>query len=340
MMHRYRQFITTSLIIIITLQTLSISLYKLEASAQLQSYWEEGEEMPTYRTEIAGDIIDGKIYVIGGADYQGIGVMDIVEIYDTENDEWSKAAPLPYPLDHTAAITYDGKLYVIGGFLEDKVPTDKVLIYDPEQDEWTEGTPLPSPRGALTAEVINGTIYAVGGIGADHLPVQTNEAYEINTDTWSSKTPLPGPKHHLSSAVVDGKLHVLGGRLFGNGEPSEINESLTSFDDNLRYDPETDKWTSMESMLIRRSGFSAVSLNNEIFVFGGQGPAGAYDSIERYDPETNKWVKEPNMPSKRSGLVAVPHDDRVYVFGGQFEGLQARNVNEIFYPNFDDSPIQ
>lgn len=307
-------------------------VWAIDAEGVDGSIWEKGEEMPIHRTEIAADLLDNKIYVIGGADYQKDGVIDTVEVYDPEKNEWTAAAPLPIPIDHTSAVAYDGKLYLVGGFLEDKVSTDKLFIYDPNEDTWTEGSPLPSPRGALTAEVINGTIYAVGGVNKDHQPVNTNEAYDIKTNTWTTREPIPGPKHHVASAVVDGELYVLGGRLFGNGEPSEINESLTNFDDNWRYDPEKNKWTSLEPMSIKRSGFTATSLNGQIYVFGGQGTEGSYNSVERYDPITNKWYGEPVMPTERSGSASVAYKDRIYVFGGQHNGLEALNVNEIFIP--------
>ncbi len=296
------------------------------------SEWELGEEMPTHRTEIAADLLDDKIYVFGGADYQKDGVIDTVEVYDPETNTWTTAAPLPIPIDHTSAVAYDGKLYLVGGFLENKVSTDKLFIYDPIENKWTMGSPLPSPRGALTAEVINGTIYAIGGVNKDHQPVNTNEAYDVKANAWTTREPIPGPKHHIASAVVDGKLYVLGGRLFGNGEPSEINESLTNFDDNWRYDPEKNTWIQLESMPIKRSGFTATSLNDRIYVFGGQGTEGSYNYVERYDPITNKWNSEPSMPTERSGSASVAFNDRIYVFGGQHQGLEALNVNEVLIP--------
>ncbi len=306
------------------------SIWTNDAEGVDVSSWEVGEEMPTHRTEIAADLLDNRIYVLGGADYQKDGVIDTVEVYDPEKNTWTTAAPLPIPIDHTSAVAYNGKLYLVGGFLENKISTDKLFIYDPNENKWTEGNPLPSPRGALTAEVINGTIYAMGGVNKDHQPVNTNEAYDVKTNTWTAREPIPGPKHHVASAVVDGKLYVLGGRLFGNGEPSEINESLTNFDDNWRYDPEKNKWMPLESMSIRRSGFTATSLNDQIYVFGGQGTEGSYNSVERYDPITNKWYGEPAMPTERSGSASVAYKDRIYVFGGQHKGLEALNVNEIF----------
>ena len=53
----------------------------------------------------------------------------------------------------------------------------------------------------------------------------------------------------------------------------DIDESLSNFDRNEMYDPQTDSWTILEPMHIKRSGFAAaVPSDGNIYVFGGQDP--------------------------------------------------------------------
>jgi Uncharacterized protein conserved in bacteria len=301
------------------------------------STWTTGEKMPTPRTELLADAIGQKIYAIGGVDFSkgGRGQLSIVEIYDTKKNEWiTSAEPLPQAIDHSAAVAYNGKIYVAGGYLEGKVPTDKLFIYDSKKDEWVEGKPLPSPRGALTAEFINGTLYAVGGLNSSQIPVNTNEAYDPETNTWTTRAPMPTARHHLASAVIDGKLFAMGGRILGDGVPSEdMDALLTNFNRNEMYDPETDTWIVKQPMFDKRSGFAATSANGQIYVFGGQGVEKTLDSVEKYNPATNKWTFEPSMPSERMGLEAVTVDNKIYTIGGQIptdSGLVALDLNEIF----------
>jgi N-acetylneuraminic acid mutarotase len=83
--------------------------------------------MPTPRSEIAGVALNGKIYIIGGFDENGLSTTT-VEVYDPIADKWTTAAPLPQPLDHTAVASYDGKLYVVGGgYLSPDTLSDKII---------------------------------------------------------------------------------------------------------------------------------------------------------------------------------------------------------------------
>ena len=188
-------------------------------------------------------LLNGKIYVIGGSDENGI--TDSVDYYDPKTDEWGVTMPLPEPRDHIGVATFNGKLYAVGGFDQADIPTDQLLIYDPEIDEWQEGKSMPTARGALATGFINGTLYAVGGVDSTHNVVSTNEAYDPETDTWTERSPMPTARHHLASSVVDGKLYAIGGRLLGNGIPRPVNEALSNFNDNEAYDPKQDSWTNI-----------------------------------------------------------------------------------------------
>jgi N-acetylneuraminic acid mutarotase len=122
------------------------------SSSTAQSFWATGAPMPSPRSEIAGAILDSKIYIIGGFDESGRS-STTVDLYDPIIDKWTSATPLPLPLDHSAATSHDGKLYVVGGgYLNRDDLSNKLFIYDHTSNKWTEGANLPTARGALTAK--------------------------------------------------------------------------------------------------------------------------------------------------------------------------------------------
>jgi N-acetylneuraminic acid mutarotase len=278
--------------------------------------------MPTPRTEIAADLVGDNMYIIGGFDKSG-RVTDIVEVYNIKNNSWTKVTPIPQPLHHTSAASYNGKIYVAGGYTDSWAPTNKLFIYDPIHNKWQEGKPMPTARGALNANFINETLYAVGG--SSDKPLPTNEAYDPSANTWKHKAPMPTARHHAASSVIDGELYVIGGRISG---------SLDNVDVNEMYDPIQDRWviSNLEPMPSKRSGIAAASINNSIYVFGGEEPFKTFNNNERYDVKSNKWTTELPMPTARHGLAAVAIGDKIYVIGGGPEpGLSVTKVNEIFH---------
>ena len=308
------------------------------ATPNNELFWTEGEEMPTPRTEVLAEAINGKIYAIAGVDYSegGAGQLDIVEVYDTTNNVWiGNAEPLPVSIDHSAAVQFEGKIYIVGGFRGmEKKPSDTLFIYDPSKDEWTEGARLPSPRGALAADFVNGTLYAYGGLDSSQTPVTTNWAYSPRNNTWAEKAPMPTARHHVASAVVDGKIYAIGGRTLGDGEapPGDVDVAESNFNVNEMYDPKTDTWITKQPMLEKRSGFGAAAYNGQIYVFGGQAVDGVFESVEKYDPSSDKWTNLTSLPSPRMGLEAVPVGNKIYTIGGQIsgnDGLISLDVNEI-----------
>lgn len=303
------------------------------------SYWTSEDNMPDTRNELTAVELDDLIYVMGGEDIASGGDQkSSIEVYDISKEKWIKKdiAPLPIPLDHTASAVYDDKIYVAGGFLERKVPTDKLFIYDIKKNKWKEGHSLPTPIGAaLGAEFVNGTMYIIGGVNASQAPVNSNFAYDPKTDSWEIKSPMPTARHHLQIVSIDEKIFALGGRILGDGIRSEdIDPTLTNFDRNEMYDPKTNKWTVKEPMLTKRSGFAAaVPEDGNIYVFGGQGVRKVENRVEKYDPKLDKWTFEKNMPLARYGIKAVPYGDKIYIFGGQVLEPEKipLNLNQVFH---------
>lgn len=313
-------------IVILPILAISIISVPLGISYTVAQQWSEAEPMPTARSEIAATNKGDDIYVIGGLDESG-DPMDVVEIYNVQDNSWKSVAPLPKPLHHTAATSFDGKIYVVGGFLSREwIPTSYLFIYDPVDNIWKEGEPMPSPRGALNALFVNGILYAIGGQDQNGV-LNVNEAYDPSTNSWASKSPLPTSRHHAASAAVDNKIYVTGGRtvMFSPSENVNVNEM---------YDTEKNKWITVESMPSKRSGIAAAAVNNSVFVFGGEDLTKSYDSNEEYDTQEDKWISQQPIPTARHGLAAVSVGDRVFVIGGGVHpGLSTGNDNEVYSLN-------
>ncbi|MBI1930154.1 hypothetical protein HYR99_38625 [Candidatus Poribacteria bacterium] len=126
--------------------------------------WTRKAGMPTARRDLSTNMVDGKIYAIGGWDDKSL-----VEVYDPVTNTWARKADAPHPRGYSSASVVNGKIYVIGGGLDDivdflsRVAVSAVEAYDPETDTWTTKADMPTPRWSFSTSVVDGKIYAIGG---------------------------------------------------------------------------------------------------------------------------------------------------------------------------------
>lgn len=286
--------------------------------------WRDGPAIPTERSEVAAAVVDGTIYVLGGLALDG-HTLDTVEALPPQADTWEPRAPLLLPRDHLAAVAVDGLLYAVAGspgwFGQDTSTT--LWCYDPATDTWDLRAPLPLGRAAHAAAALDGRIYVLGGIGPEP---QRTMIYDIALDRWSFGAPLSRPREHLAAAAAGGRVYLIGGR-WGDVGNVDLLEA---------YVPATNTWQSLPSMPTARGGLAAVTLNNLIYVNGGEvldDTRVTFGQLEVFDPATEHWHSAPPAPVARHGLAAVARDGEFYVLaGGRLAGLEVSGVTEIFTP--------
>ncbi len=171
------------------------------------STWLPLAAMPTTRGYVATDVLNGKIYVVGG-NKGSLKSTTTFEVYDPVTNKWSALAPLPAPRNSPMAAGVNGKLYVFGGM--DTVngvwtAMDSVYCYDPLTNAWTTLNDMPSPRFSSGNVVHNGLVYLIGGGFAPLNTVGTNTMliYDPLNDSWSSGPSMPTARIYLGAAVWD-----------------------------------------------------------------------------------------------------------------------------------------
>lgn len=74
-----------------------------------------------------------------------------------------------------------------------------------------------------------------------------------------------------------------------------------------RFDPRTNRWSSVASMGTRRKHLGCAIYNNMIYAVGGRDDTTELSSAERYNPQTNQWQPIVAMTSRRSGVCMLFH---------------------------------
>lgn len=84
-----------------------------------------------------------------------------------------------------------------------------------------------------------------------------------------------------------------------------------------KYDPLTNKWTSLPRMNHARVGFGLVSIDDNIYAIGGSNDmTEPLTSVEVYNIYTNKWTQLPDMNLKRVWSSCCAVDKKIYVMAG------------------------
>lgn len=92
------------------------------------------------------------------------------------------------------------------------------------------------------------------------------------------------------------------------------------------YNPKTNIWMPIASMITRRSRAGATSLRKLLYVVGGYDGENDLASAECYNPLTNEWKLLTPMGTKRSCLGTCAFDGLLYVCGGEPLELSVKKI--------------
>ncbi|MGE4165101.1 MAG: Kelch repeat-containing protein, partial [Xanthobacteraceae bacterium] len=177
--------------------------------------WTALAAMPSKRGAAGAAVVDGKIFLLGGATVQPDtkdtaiqplrrhAIVGAVDEFDPKANTWRARTALPTPRSHAAVAMVGGKIYVIGGriasaFGEDGSDTDVVEAYDPARDLWSRPlAKMPAPRSAMGAANWRNRIVIAGGETSGASAVAASavvDCYEPDSNTWCSLASLPDPR--------------------------------------------------------------------------------------------------------------------------------------------------
>jgi hypothetical protein len=267
----------------------------------------------------------------------------LMQFYSIESNTWTTSTPLPRAMNHINAAVVDGRIYVLGGLADSNqsAPAWRAVgdsfVYTPSLGRWET---LPTirasdARGSAAVGVYGSLIVLAGGMtdlelsdaGAQN-SVDDVSIFDTKKRRWlhlpRRARRLPEARDHAGGAVVGEKMYVLGGRVQG-----QENIRGTVFVIDLE-DLGAGWKISRARMPTPRGGVAAGVIDEEVYVFGGEGnrevESGVFDQIEAYDTVRDCWEDAGRMRLPRHGTYAVGVGERIYVPGGgilQSAGLVA-----------------
>jgi hypothetical protein len=183
--------------------------------------WTRLPSMQQPRGGHAGDVIDGALFVVGGAPPAPasgyVQTYSTLEIYDFATREWTKGPDMPTSRHHTTAVAVEGRLLVFGGRREDDLAVDGVERFDPVSGAWERLDPLPLAVAAADAAATDRFAFLTGGAddtgwwdGAGYV---TPAAWVFDSEgRLVARLPdLRVPRHAHAAAIAAGRLFVFSG---------------------------------------------------------------------------------------------------------------------------------
>jgi N-acetylneuraminic acid mutarotase len=218
--------------------------------------WSPLPKLPWKLTSAGAAVVGSKIYVVGGADYDGVNG------FHTDADR-GKSTPR------------------LGA---------RMLVLDTQHlaAGWKELAQCPgTPRFVHAVQAVGERIYVIGG--ATGLPTYTvvdNWMFDTSTETWTRVRDLPiasGNFPKSSNLLFQNRYIVLpGGYQYGQvinpdgslrppyGKPSNLNKGTGLFNDVFVYDVESNRFGTADGMPIDNNLPMTVVRGERIYLLGGE----------------------------------------------------------------------
>lgn len=259
---------------------------------------------------------------------------DVTSDFGTTSDapvpSWMALAALPTPLEGHCSARIGDKIFTAYGFSSLSGDTNGLRIYDIPSNTWSLGpaAPLPVRSEGYRGVATGGKLYCIGGRanGPGGPPLNTLESFDPSTSTWTTLASMPDARAGTTAAVQGGSIFVFGGRK--GGTPCAVPTVTT--DTILRYDIDTNTWSTAGNLAVARSDATAASVGGLVYIFGGceGSPTTFLSSVEVYNPRTQAaTLLSVTMPGgARANAAAATFGNVIHITGGWREPLGVINV--------------
>ena len=181
-----------------------------------RGWTEHFPHMPTKRWKTVAVSTPNHLVVAGGKK-DNTTLLNIVEVMDIPNMEWSAVPSLPHPYSEASATICGGCIYILGGF-DNTGKTKSVLASTMTEllqrkrrsTSWRKLADAPVTRS--TCATVSGVLVAVGGLDSSNRKTSAIYAYNSATDSWDIVSNMPTAQYDRLVAILPtNEIIVVGG---------------------------------------------------------------------------------------------------------------------------------
>ncbi|MBG9774087.1 Kelch repeat-containing protein [Brevibacillus laterosporus] len=175
-----------------------------------------------------------------------------------------------------------------------------------EEMEWVKKAPMPTARYYVGGVVYDNKIYVYGGTSG-YGTHDIFEMYDPEKNEWQTLPSSSLARNGVAFVENQGKFYAMGGS--SDAGPTNLVEV---------FDPLSNQWTSAQSMPTPLRYVNGVSLDNNIYIFGGQDQDLKHNNlVYSFNPKTNSWITRKPMPFKGSSVPFIK-DNSIYVIHNNY----------------------
>jgi N-acetylneuraminic acid mutarotase len=157
--------------------------------------------MPQPRRNHRAEIVNGKLFILGGTTNQSKDATDSVVVYDFIKNEIKPCPSLPKPVLGMSTVTWGNTIIVVGGVGKNDQDLDDVIMYHTETGQSDRLPSLIHKRYGPSTVIMHDVIIVLGGHSDKEGYLNSVESFTMRDDQWKE---LPGmkEKRHRATAVV------------------------------------------------------------------------------------------------------------------------------------------
>jgi N-acetylneuraminic acid mutarotase len=260
-----------------------------------------GFQLPAPVQREVAEAAGNSIVLAGGLDSAGASTDGVFSL-DPQNGHVSQLGTVPGAFHDAAGAMLGNKLMVFGGGAV--VGTDHVQAFDLGARHGSLVGHLPVALSDVSSATIGSMVYLVGGYDG-HTPQSAIYA-TTNGTSFRRVGSMPAGLRYTAVTAVDGSVVIAGGTT-----------GTTSVNTVNRLDPATGHVTLLAHLPAPVAHAAAFVLGGEIYVVGGQDPAGnAVRTVTRIDPSTGTVTRLKPLAQPVSDAGVAELNDQAWLIGG------------------------
>jgi hypothetical protein len=167
-------------------------------------------QLPAARTDHVAVTVGATIYVLGGAQNEGLPVASVFASADA-GATWRDAGSLAMPVRYPAVQVARGAVYVFGGVTTvNGTDTTAIQRYDPATQTTSVVAQLPAPLSHASAVSFGDATYILGGF-VNNVPSRQILRFDATTTRVVDVGALLAPVTDAGATVISGVGYLVGG---------------------------------------------------------------------------------------------------------------------------------